>query len=74
MDPETGEILAMVSLPGFNGMDRSTLDPSAIRNRAVSDVYEPGSTLKVVAVAAALEEGVVRPVNTVRDSARRSRW
>ena len=61
MDPETGEILAMVSLPGFNGMDRSTLDPSAIRNRAVSDVYEPGSTLKVVAVAAALEEGVVRP-------------
>ena len=61
MDPKTGEILAMVSLPGFNGMDRSTLDPSAIRNRAVSDVYEPGSTLKVVAVAAALEEGVVRP-------------
>jgi cell division protein FtsI (penicillin-binding protein 3) len=61
MDPETGEILAMVSLPGFNGMDRSTLDPSVIRNRAVTDVYEPGSTLKVVAVAAALEEGVVRP-------------
>jgi cell division protein FtsI (penicillin-binding protein 3) len=61
MDPATGEILAMVSLPSFNGMDRSTLDPSAIRNRAVSDVYEPGSTLKVVAVAAALEEGVVRP-------------
>lgn len=61
MDPTTGEILAMVSLPGFNGMDRSALDPSTIRNRAVSDVYEPGSTLKVVAVAAALEEGVVRP-------------
>jgi len=64
MDPETGEILAMVSLPGFNGMDRSTLDPTTIRNRAVSDVYEPGSTLKVVAVAAALEEGVVRPDTT----------
>jgi len=61
MDPKSGEILAMASLPGFNGMDRTTLDPSAIRNRAVSDVYEPGSTLKAVAVAAALEEGVVRP-------------
>lgn len=61
LDPKTGEILAMVSLPGFNGMDRSTLDPPLIRNRAVVDVYEPGSTLKVVTVAAALEEGVVRP-------------
>ena len=61
LDPKNGEILAMVSLPGFNAMDRSTLDPSTLRNRAVTDVYEPGSTLKVVAVAAALEEGVVRP-------------
>ncbi len=56
-----GEILAMVSLPGFDGSDRSTLDPSTLRNRAITDVYEPGSTLKVVTVAAALEEGVVRP-------------
>ncbi|MEN8233516.1 MAG: penicillin-binding protein 2 [Actinomycetota bacterium] len=62
--PSTGEILAMVSLPGFNGMDRSNLDPATIRNRAVSDVYEPGSTLKVVTVAAALEEGIVRPDTT----------
>jgi cell division protein FtsI (penicillin-binding protein 3) len=61
MDPKTGEILAMVSLPGFDGTDRSTLDPASIRNRAVTDVHEPGSTLKVVTVAAALEEGVVRP-------------
>ena len=64
IDPETGEILAMVSLPGFDGMDRSTLDPSTLRNRAVADVYEPGSTLKVVTVAAALEEGVIRPDTT----------
>lgn len=61
MDPKTGEILAMVSLPGFDGSDRSSLDPASIRNRAVTDVHEPGSTLKVVAVAAALEEGIVRP-------------
>ncbi|MEA3503129.1 MAG: penicillin-binding protein 2 [Actinomycetota bacterium] len=61
LDIATGEILAMVSLPGFDGSDRSTLDPSTLRNRAITDVYEPGSTLKVVTVAAALEEGVVRP-------------
>lgn len=61
LDIPNGEILAMVSLPGFDGSDRSTLDPSTLRNRAITDVYEPGSTLKVVTVAAALEEGVVRP-------------
>jgi len=61
IDPKTGEILAMVSLPDFDGSDRENLDPATIRNRAVSDVFEPGSTLKVVTVAAALEEGVVRP-------------
>ncbi len=61
MSVASGEILAMVSLPGFDGSDRSTLDPATLRNRAVTDVYEPGSTLKVVTVAAALEEGVVRP-------------
>lgn len=61
MDVDTGEILAMVSLPGFDGSDRSTLDPATLRNRAITDVFEPGSTLKIVTVAAALEEGVVRP-------------
>ncbi|MEA2023687.1 MAG: penicillin-binding protein 2 [Actinomycetota bacterium] len=61
MNVTNGEILAMVSLPGFDGSDRTTLDPATLRNRAVTDVYEPGSTLKVVTVAAALEEGVVRP-------------
>jgi cell division protein FtsI (penicillin-binding protein 3) len=61
LDIETGEILAMVSLPGFDGSDRSLLDPTTLRNRAITDIYEPGSTLKVVAVAGALEEGVVRP-------------
>jgi len=61
IDPRTGEILAMVSLPSFDGSDRSQLDPATIRNRAISDVFEPGSTLKAVTVAAALEEGIVRP-------------
>jgi cell division protein FtsI (penicillin-binding protein 3) len=61
LDPSNGEILAMVSLPDFDGSDRANLDPATIRNRAISDVFEPGSTLKVVTVAAALEEGIVRP-------------
>jgi len=61
IDPKTGEILAMVSLPDFDGNDRANLDPANIRNRAISDVFEPGSTLKAVTVAAALEEGIVRP-------------
>jgi len=61
IDPKTGEILAMVSLPSFDGTDRATLDPATIRNRAITDVYEPGSTLKVVTIAAALEEGIIRP-------------
>ncbi|GMQ84479.1 MAG: penicillin-binding protein 2 [Acidimicrobiia bacterium] len=61
MVPSTGRILAMVSLPGFDPNDRSGLDPATLRNRAVADVYEPGSTLKVVTVSAALELGIVEP-------------
>lgn len=61
MDPRTGEILAMVSAPGFDPNDRSELDLDAVQNRATSHVYEPGSTLKMIAVAAALEEGRVHP-------------
>jgi cell division protein FtsI (penicillin-binding protein 3) len=64
MDPRTGEILAMVSAPGFDPNDRTALLPETVQNRATSHVYEPGSTLKVVTVAAALEEGIAH-----RDSA-----
>ena len=61
LDVRTGEVLAMASAPTFDPNHRSEVDPAAFRNRAVSDMYEPGSTLKVVTVAAALEEGVVGP-------------
>jgi cell division protein FtsI (penicillin-binding protein 3) len=61
LNPRTGEILAMASYPTFDPNDRSTIDPEAVRNRAVTDVYEPGSTLKVVTVSAALDQGVVTP-------------
>lgn len=57
--PKTGEVLAMASWPGFDLNDRSTATPDALRNRAVADIYEPGSTLKAVTIAAAIDEGVV---------------
>ena len=64
MIPSTGEILAMATAPTFDPNDRSSIDTAAVRNRAVTDVYEPGSTLKVITVAAALDAGIVVPGNT----------
>lgn len=65
MDPETGAILAMASWPGLNLNDRSSVTPEVLRNRAVADIYEPGSTLKAVTIAAAIEEGVVTPTTPI---------
>jgi cell division protein FtsI (penicillin-binding protein 3) len=61
LDPKTGDILAMAAQPGFdaNRFPRTSRDVQ--RNRAVTDTYEPGSTLKVVTVAGALSEGLVTP-------------
>jgi cell division protein FtsI (penicillin-binding protein 3) len=61
VDPATGEILAMVNLPTFDPNDRSEVPPEAMRNRAVTDVFEPGSTQKLVTIAGAIEDGVVTP-------------
>jgi cell division protein FtsI (penicillin-binding protein 3) len=61
LDPSTGAILAMASWPGLDPNDRSQVNAEVLRNRAVADIYEPGSTLKAVTVAAAIEEGVVTP-------------
>lgn len=57
MDVRTGEVLAMVSQPGFNPNNRSNLKGNRFRNRAVTDLFEPGSTLKPFTIAAALETG-----------------
>lgn len=56
--PDTGEILAMASTPTFNPNHYGDYPESHWRNRSVMDVYEPGSTFKIIAAAAALEEGV----------------
>lgn len=58
MDPESGEILAMANAPSFNPNLFSDAPPRARRNRAVQDLYEPGSTFKIVTMSAVLEEGV----------------
>ncbi len=58
MDPENGEILAMVNEPSFDPGEPSTWRKGALRNRAVTDQFEPGSTFKLVTLAAVLEEGI----------------
>jgi cell division protein FtsI (penicillin-binding protein 3) len=60
-DVATGEILAMASVPSFDPADPAATDPYERRNRAVTDIFEPGSVNKVITAAAALEEGLVRP-------------
>ncbi|PYY18639.1 MAG: penicillin-binding protein [Acidobacteria bacterium] len=60
-NPKTGEILALANRPTFNPNNSRGLDPKSLKNRAVSDVYEPGSTFKMVTIAAALEEKVTSP-------------
>ena len=67
LDPRTGEILAMANWPTFNPNAFSASDETAQRNRAVQDIYEPGSTFKVVTVSAALEEHVM-PVDSTIDT------
>lgn len=57
LDADTGEVLAMANQPSFNVNDRSQLRPDTTRNRAVTDVFEPGSTMKPLTVAAAIESG-----------------
>ncbi len=59
-DPNTGELLAVANWPVFNPNSASSSPPDARMDRAVSALYEPGSTFKIVTVAAALEEGITR--------------
>lgn len=61
LDVKTGEVLAMVNMPTYNPNNRGKMDPARTRNRAVVDLFEPGSTLKPFTAAIALEVGKVRP-------------
>jgi cell division protein FtsI (penicillin-binding protein 3) len=66
MDPYTGAVLAMAVAPGFNANRFPTTKADRRRNRAVTDTYEPGSTFKLVTVAAGLQEGIVSPTTSFR--------
>lgn len=68
LDSHTGEVLAMVNQPSFNPNDRRQFRPAAIRNRAVTDLMEPGSTVKPMTIVAALESGRYQPGTTVDTS------
>ncbi len=61
LDAKTGEVLALVNMPDFNPNNRANFKPAQMRNRSVTDTFEPGSTFKPFAVAAALEAGIVKP-------------
>jgi len=61
LEPDTGRILAMANYPTFNPNSFSRYSPAQLRNRAISDSFEPGSTFKVFLIAAALEEKLIKP-------------
>uniref|UniRef100_UPI0030D9F328 peptidoglycan D,D-transpeptidase FtsI family protein n=1 Tax=Pseudomonas sp. EA_105y_Pfl2_R69 TaxID=3088683 RepID=UPI0030D9F328 len=65
VDVRTGEVLAMVNQPTYNPNNRRNLQPAAMRNRAMIDVFEPGSTMKPFSMSAALESGRWKSSDTV---------
>ena len=65
LDVRSGEILALVNVPSFNPNNRTNLTGAQLRNRAITDLFEPGSTLKPFTIAAALEAGRITPRTVV---------
>ncbi|AUF97834.1 cell division protein [Pseudomonas sp. 02C 26] len=65
MDVKTGEVLAMVNQPTYNPNNRRSMVPAAMRNRAIIDVFEPGSTVKPLSMSAALQSGRWKPTDKV---------
>ncbi|HEX4510634.1 MAG TPA: penicillin-binding protein 2, partial [Burkholderiaceae bacterium] len=68
LDTLTGEILALANYPSFNPSDRHNLSGSQLRNRALTDVFEPGSTMKPFVIGTALEKGIVTPQTIIDTS------
>ncbi len=68
LDATNGEVLAMVNQPAYNPNDRAQLDVARYRNRAVTDIFEPGSSFKPFVMAAALESGRYEPRSIIDTS------
>ena len=68
MDAKTGELLALANYPSFNPSDRRGLTGEQLRNRAITDVFEPGSTIKPITVAIGLETRKFRPESVIDTS------
>lgn len=66
LDVNTGEVLALVNLPTYNPNDRSVLTGAQLRNRVMTDTFEPGSPIKPLTIALALETGRVTPETTIQ--------
>ncbi len=65
LDVHTGEVLAIVNQPGYNPNDRAQFSAERYRNRAITDIFEPGSSIKPLIVAAAIESGRYRPSSII---------
>src|SRR5207302_1714895 len=67
MDPRDGAILALASSPTYDPAHVGSADPEALRDRTIAWTYEPGSTMKPITIAAALDKGVVTPATSYDD-------
>jgi cell division protein FtsI (penicillin-binding protein 3) len=68
LDPSTGEVLAMVNQPSYNPNDRLQYVAERVRNRAITDIFEPGSSFKPLVMASAIESGGFKPTTIVDTS------
>ena len=66
LDPRTGDVLALAQAPGYDANKANRVPFAIQRNRAVTDMYEPGSVFKLVTIAGALSSGIVTPTSTFR--------
>ncbi len=67
-DVRTGEIIALANVPSYDPNDRSTMNFTRMRNRVLTDQFEPGSTMKPFAIAKAVDMGIVNPLTTIQTS------